>query len=64
MEEKITKNGLFQLLGAAFFVQALMPLIGGLVFQSFESKENIRITMSNTLQIKPLLQVLFTLQFP
>ena len=47
METTINKNGLFQLLGAAFFVQALMPLVGGLVFQSFESKENISITMSN-----------------
>ena len=47
MEGKTTKNGLLQLLGAAFFVQALMPLIGGLVFQSFESKDNINTTMSN-----------------
>ena len=47
METTINKNSLFQLLGAAFFVQALTPLIAGLVFKSFESQENIRITMSN-----------------
>jgi hypothetical protein len=48
METPTNKNGLFQLLGTAFFVQALMPLIGGLVFKSFESKENISImTQSN-----------------
>ena len=47
METTTNKNGLFQLLGAAFFIQALLPLIGGLVFKSFESKENISITMSN-----------------
>ncbi len=47
METTTAKNGLFQLLGAAFFIQALTPLIGGLVFKSFESKESISITMGN-----------------
>lgn len=47
METTTNKNGLYQLLGTTFLVQALMPLIGGLVFKSFESKENISITMSN-----------------
>ncbi len=47
METKINKNGLLQLLGAAFLVQALLPLIGGVVFKSFESKANIGETMSN-----------------
>ncbi len=47
METTTNKNGLFRLLGAAFFVQALLPLISGLVFKSFESKETISITMSN-----------------
>jgi len=47
MEGKTNKNGLFQLLGIAFLVQAIIPLIVGLVFKSFESKENINITMGN-----------------
>lgn len=47
MENTIAKRGLFQLLGAAFFVQALTPLIAGLVFKSFESEESISMTMSN-----------------
>ena len=47
METTTNKNGLFQLLGAAFFVQAFMPLVSGLIFKSFEAKENISLTMSN-----------------
>jgi len=47
METTSNKNGLYKLLGAAFFVQALLPLISGLVFKSFESEESISITMSN-----------------
>jgi hypothetical protein len=48
MEAITTKNGLFQLLGVAFFVQALTSLLGGAVFFGpFVSKENINITMSN-----------------
>lgn len=47
METTINKNGLLKLLGTAFFVQALMPLIGGLVFDSFESKESMSLTMTN-----------------
>lgn len=42
------KNGLFLLLGAAFFVQALTPLISDVVlFKPFVSNENINTTMSN-----------------
>lgn len=48
MEAKTTKNGLFQLLGVAFFVQALTPLLSDVVlFRPFVSKENINTTMSN-----------------
>lgn len=44
---KTSKNNLYQLLGIAFFAQALLPLIGGLVFQSLEVKGDTSITMSN-----------------
>lgn len=48
MEAKTARNGLFQLLGVAFLVQALSPLIGDAVlFKPFVSEENIRTTMSN-----------------
>jgi len=47
MEKKSINKGLFQLLGVAFLVQALLPLIGGLLFKSFETNENMSITMGN-----------------
>lgn len=47
MEATTTKNGLFQLLGVAFFVQASTSLIGGLLFKRLESNINIESTMGN-----------------
>jgi len=41
------KNGSFQLLGVAFFAQALTSLIGGVLYDSLISKESINITLSN-----------------
>ena len=46
MKERIKKNHLFQLLGISFLAQAIIPLIVGLVFKSFES-EDMSITMNN-----------------
>jgi hypothetical protein len=40
------KNRLYQILGGAFFLQALIPLVGGLLFSSLES-EDIETTMTN-----------------
>lgn len=48
MEAKTKKNGLFLLLGIAFWVQALGPLIGdAAMFDPFVSEGAIRETMSN-----------------
>ncbi len=44
-----TKNqkGVYRLLGAAFLAQAVLPLIGGLVFQALEVEGDISATMRN-----------------
>ncbi|HWP22095.1 MAG TPA: DUF4386 domain-containing protein [Candidatus Cryosericum sp.] len=44
-----TKNqkGIYHLLGAAFLAQSILPLIGGLVFQSLEVESEITATMRN-----------------
>jgi uncharacterized membrane protein len=48
METKPAKNGLFLLLGIAFWVQALGPVIGDAVmFKPFVTEDNIQATMSN-----------------
>lgn len=47
METFIHQKGTHRLLGIAFLVQAVLPLIGGLWFQSFEVKGDIAATMSN-----------------
>lgn len=57
MEIKTSKNNLYQLLGIAFFAQALLPLIGGLVFQSLEIKGDIGITMSNIANNVPTVSI-------
>lgn len=47
METNIKQNGMYRLLGIVFLAQAVLPLIGGLWFQSFEVKGDILATMSN-----------------
>ena len=47
METRINQNKPDRLLGIAFLVQAVLPLIGGLWFQSFEVKGDIAATMRN-----------------
>ena len=45
MEIKANQAGLYRLLGIAFLVQAVLPLISGLVFQSLETQGDIAATM-------------------
>lgn len=47
MKSGTNKNGLFQLLGVAFFVQAFLPLMAGMLFKTLESDKDIDITMTN-----------------
>jgi hypothetical protein len=47
MEINTNSKGIYRLLGAAFLAQAVLPLIGGLVFQSLEVKGDVAATMRN-----------------
>ena len=58
-----TKRGLFQLLGITFLVQAITPLIGGLLFKNLESSSGIAATMNNITQNIFTVQASVFLQF-
>jgi hypothetical protein len=47
METIVNQKGTHRLLGVAFLVQSVLPLIGGLWFQSFEVKGDVGATMNN-----------------
>lgn len=63
METKTTKNGIFQLLGIAFFTQAFVPLLADtIMFRPFVSNENIYTTMSNIANNIPTIYISVVLQ--
>ena len=45
METNTDQKGIYRLLGAVFLAQAVLPLIGGLAFQSLEVKGDVAATM-------------------